>query len=66
MWNYKVTQGSKDKEIIKMGEKEAHIKLLLNRDSVVHSIDMHLRNNKQKGVAINSIPTKRLVIYLEL
>ena len=52
-------RGSKDKEIIKMGEKEAHIKLLLNRDSVVHSIDMHLRNNKQKGVAINSIPTKK-------
>ena len=52
-------RGSKDKEIIKMGEKEAHIKLLLERENVVHSIDMHLKNNKQKGVAINSIPTRK-------
>lgn len=52
-------RGSKEKEIIKIDEKEAHIKLMLDRDNVTHSIDMHLRNNKQKGVAINSIPIKK-------
>ncbi|NLJ89383.1 MAG: DNA replication/repair protein RecF [Clostridiales bacterium] len=52
-------KGSKEKEIIKINEKESHIKMILDRDNVSHKIDMHLRRNKKKGVAINGIPIKK-------
>ncbi len=52
-------KGSKEKEIIKIDKKEAHIKMLLDRDNVSHKIDMHLKRNKKKGVAINGIPIRK-------
>ena len=52
-------KGSKEKEIIKISENESHIKMILNRDNVAHKIDMHLRRNKTKGVAINGIPIRK-------
>lgn len=52
-------KGSKEKEIIKIGEEESHIKLMLSRNNVIHKIDMHIKRNKAKGVAINGIPIKK-------
>lgn len=52
-------KGSKDKEIIKLDEEESHIRLVLERNSVNHKIDMHLKKNKPKGVAIDGIPIKK-------
>lgn len=49
-------RGSKDKEIIRFKEEEAHIKLTLEKDSVPYRIDMHLKKNKAKGIAVNGIP----------
>ncbi|BCJ92435.1 DNA replication and repair protein RecF [Anaerocolumna cellulosilytica] len=52
-------KGSKDREIIKMDKEESHIRLHVERDGVIHKIDMHLKKNKPKGVAINGIPIKK-------
>ncbi len=52
-------QGSKDREIIKMGEDEAHIKLFVEKDGLEHKIDMHLKKSKTKGIAINGVPIKK-------
>lgn len=52
-------RGSKDKEIIQFHEEESHIKLNLVRDGIPYRIDMHLKKNKAKGVAINGIPIKK-------
>ena len=52
-------RGSKDKDIISFGQEESHIRLTLNKRDVGHRIDMHLRKNKSKGVAIDSIPIRR-------
>ena len=49
-------RGSKDREIIGFGEEESHIKINLKKDDVPYRIDMHLKLNKTKGVAINGIP----------
>lgn len=49
-------RGSKDKEIIRFGEEEAHVKLNLEKDKVPYRIDMHLKKNKAKGIAVNGIP----------
>lgn len=52
-------KGSKEKEMIRIGEDESHIRMMIERDGILHRIDMHLKKNKPKGVAINGIPIKK-------
>lgn len=52
-------KSSKDKEIIQFGEDESHIKLQVRRDGVPYRIDMHLKKNKAKGVAVNGVPIRK-------
>ena len=52
-------RGSKDKEIIRFQQEESHIKLLVKKKDVPYRIDMHLKKNKTKGVAINGIPIRK-------
>lgn len=49
-------RGSKDKEIIRFGEEESHIRMMLKKNDLSYKIDMHLKKNKAKGVAINGLP----------
>ncbi len=41
-------RGSKDKEIIKLGKDQAHIRTFVERDKVQHKIDMHLKKINPK------------------
>lgn len=52
-------RGSKDKELIRFGQDESHIKMQLRKQGVPYRIDMHLKKNKTKGIAVNGIPIKR-------
>ena len=52
-------RGSKDREIIKFEKDESHIKLVVMKKDVPVRIDMHLKKNKSKGIAINGIPIKK-------
>ena len=52
-------RGSKDREIIRFSQEESHIKLQIRRGNVPCRIDMHLKKNKPKGIAINGIPLRR-------
>ncbi len=52
-------RGSKDRDIIRFNKDEAHVRLNIEKNKVSHRIDMHLKRNKAKGVAIDSIPIKR-------
>lgn len=52
-------KGSKDKEMIRFQNEEAHIRMMVKKDDLSYKIDMHLRKNKAKGVAINGIPIKK-------
>lgn len=52
-------RGSKDKEIINFNSTESHIRAYVNRNDINHRIDMHLRHNKNKGVAIDMVPIKK-------
>lgn len=54
-------RGSKDKEIIQLGSEEAHIKVQVKKHDINYRIDMHLKKNKSKGIAVNGIPIKRAV-----
>lgn len=52
-------RGSKDKEIIRFGENESHIRIHLMKQDIGHQIDMHLKKSRTKGAAIDQIPIKR-------
>lgn len=52
-------RGNKDKEVIRFGCDESHIKLIVLRKEKEYRIDMHLKKNRAKGIAINGIPVKR-------
>lgn len=52
-------RGSKDKEIIQFDQEESHIKLQVRKEDVPYRIDMHLKKNRTKGIAINGIPIRK-------
>ncbi|MCI8455456.1 MAG: DNA replication/repair protein RecF [Lachnospiraceae bacterium] len=52
-------RGSRDKEIVRFGQEESHIKMLVKKDGIPHRIDMHLKKNRPKGVAVNGIPIRK-------
>ncbi len=52
-------KGSKDREIIKFGAEEGHIRTYLEKDDLEYRIDMHLRKSKSKGIAINKEGIKK-------
>lgn len=52
-------RGSKDRDMIRFQKEESHIKLTVRKHDVPYRIDMHLKKNKTKGVAINGIPIRR-------
>lgn len=52
-------RGSKDREMIRFEQDEAHIRMQVKREAVSCRIDMHLKKNKSKGIAINGVPIRK-------
>ncbi len=52
-------KGSKDKEIIHFDKEEAHIRTYLQKEDDEIRVDMHLRKNKSKGIAIDGQKIKK-------
>ena len=48
-------KGSKDREMIRFGDEEAHICMKILKRGIPYRIDMHLKKNKSKGIAINGV-----------
>lgn len=59
-------KGSKDKEIIRFDQNEAHIRTYLEKDHVTTRVDMHLRRNGSKGIAIDGQKIKKAAELLGL
>lgn len=59
-------RGSKDRELIRFGCAEAHIIARVINGGCTHRIDMHLRKNKVKGIAIDGVPIRRSAELLGL
>ncbi len=49
----------KDKEMIRFDQEESHIKTVVLKNEMEYEIDIHLKNKKSKGIAINKIPIKK-------
>ena len=59
-------KGSKDREIIRFGKEEAHIRTYLEKDNVETRVDMHLRSSKSKGIAVDGQKIKKAAELLGL
>ncbi len=53
-------RGTKDRELIRFGEEEAHIKVMVEKRGVPCRVDVHLKKNRAKGVAVNGVPLRRV------
>lgn len=53
-------KGSKDRDLISFDKEESHIKMIVKKDEVSHRIDMHLKKHKNKGIAVDGIPIKKI------
>lgn len=52
-------RGTKDRDLIKFDCDESHIETIIEKNGVPFQIDMHLKKNSPKGIAINRIPIKK-------
>ncbi len=59
-------KGSKDKDIVNFNKEEAHIRTYLEKDGIETRVDMHLRKNKSKGIAIDGQKIKKAAELLGL
>ena len=50
---------AKEKDIIRFGEEESHIRINIKKRDVGHRIDVHLKKIGNKGIAIDGIPIKK-------
>ncbi len=49
-------RGAKDREIIRFGREESHIRMKFVKNQIPCRIDMHLKKDKTKGIAVNGVP----------
>lgn len=52
-------KGSKDKDMIRFGEQEAHLRTVVVKQGKEYQIDMHLKQSRSKGIAVNRVPMKK-------
>lgn len=59
-------KGSKDRDIINFNAEESHIRTYLDKEGIEYKVDMHLRKNKSKGIAVDGQKIKKAAELLGL
>ena len=52
-------RGTKDRDMIEFGKEESHIEAIVEKRGINYQIDMHLKKNSPKGIAINKMPIRK-------
>lgn len=52
-------RSSKDFEMISFDSDEAHLKSVVSKNDIDYRIDMHLKKNRSKGIAINGVSIRK-------
>ena len=52
-------RGAKDRDLVRFGEEEAHIRAVLMKNGLDYRVDMHLRKARAKGIAIDGQRIKK-------
>jgi DNA replication and repair protein RecF len=59
-------RGVRDRDMIRFGVEESHIRSLIMKGGIDYRVDMHLRKNKSKGIAIDGQRIKKAADLLGL
>jgi len=49
-----------DRELVMFDKKEAHVRVYIQKKNISEKIDVHIKKDDKKGVAVNGIPLKKL------
>ncbi len=52
-------KGCRDREMIRFGEEESHIRALVEKNGDERQIDIHLKKSQSKGIAVNRVPIRK-------
>lgn len=52
-------RGAKDRDLIQFEKDESHIGTVIEKKGISYQIDLHLKKNSPKGIAINKIPIRK-------
>ncbi|MBU3840664.1 MAG: DNA replication/repair protein RecF [Candidatus Ruminococcus intestinipullorum] len=52
-------RGTKDRDLILFGQEEAHLETIIEKRGIEFQIDMHLKKNSPKGIAVNKVPIRK-------
>lgn len=52
-------KGSRDRDMIFFGEEESHLRTFVKKRTMDYQIDIHLKKNKTKGIAVNGVPIRK-------
>lgn len=52
-------RGTKDKDLIQFEKEESHVESIVEKNGIDYQIDLHLKKNSPKGIAINKIPIRK-------
>lgn len=52
-------RGTKDRDMIRFGHDESHLETVVEKKGIIFQIDMHLKKNSPKGIAIDKVPIRR-------
>ena len=52
-------RGVRDRDMIRFGQEEGHIRAVIIKGGIDYQVDMHLRKSKTKGIAINGQRIRR-------
>ncbi len=52
-------KGSRDRDMIYFGEEEGHLRTFVKKGEIEYQVDIHLKKNKTKGIAINGVPIRK-------
>ena len=53
-------RGTSDQQLIRFEEEESHIRMLVQRKQRYDRIDVHLKKDEKKGIAVNGLPVRKL------
>ena len=49
-----------EKELIGFEKKEAHVRVYVNKKNTAEKIDVHIKKDEKKGIAVNGVPLKKI------
>ena len=59
-------RGVKDRDLVRFGEDEAHIRAVLMKNGLDYRIDMHLKKARAKGIAVDGQRIRKAADYVGL